>query len=140
MGNKMDSTEPPYSQSRFEEIQKEVSGFIKKVGYNPAAVPFVPISGWHGDNTVAQKSNRKTITGPDVVTAMGDMEFDKFVRPLENSLAIWKKSQQAKKDSAAKKKAEAVAKDGDSTKAASVDEEEASADTEELEAAPADDD
>ena len=29
--NKMDSTEPPYSQSRFEEIQKEVSGFIKKV-------------------------------------------------------------------------------------------------------------
>ena len=29
--NKMDSTEPPYSQPRFEEIQKEVSGFIKKV-------------------------------------------------------------------------------------------------------------
>ena len=29
--NKMDSTEPPYSQARFEEIQKEVSGFIKKV-------------------------------------------------------------------------------------------------------------
>merc|ERR1712025_354934 len=46
----MDSTEPPYSESRFEEIKKEVSGFIKKVGYNPAAVPFVPISGWHGDN------------------------------------------------------------------------------------------
>merc|ERR1712096_393481 len=48
--NKMDSTEPPYSQSGFEEIQKEVSGFIKKVGYNPAAIAFVPISGWHGDN------------------------------------------------------------------------------------------
>merc|ERR1711983_504920 len=48
--NKMDSTVPPYSQARFEEIQKEVSGFIKKVGYNPVAVPFVPISGWHGDN------------------------------------------------------------------------------------------
>merc|ERR1719295_1871168 len=32
--NKMDSTEPPYSQARFEEIQKEVQGFIKKVGYN----------------------------------------------------------------------------------------------------------
>merc|ERR1719233_2261757 len=46
----MDSTEPPYSAARFEEIKKEVSGFIKKVGYNPAAVPFVPISGWHGDN------------------------------------------------------------------------------------------
>ena len=50
--NKMDSTEPPYSQARFEEISKEVSGFIKKVGYNPASVPFVPISGWHGDNMI----------------------------------------------------------------------------------------
>ena len=50
--NKMDSTEPPYSQARFEEIQKEVANFIKKVGYNPAAVPFVPISGWHGDNMI----------------------------------------------------------------------------------------
>merc|ERR1712105_117616 len=50
--NKMDSTEPPYSAARFEEIKKEVSGFIKKVGYNPAAVPFVPISGWHGDNMI----------------------------------------------------------------------------------------
>merc|ERR1712008_399747 len=55
--NKMDSTEPPYSQARFEEIQKEVSGFIKKVGYNPATVAFVPISGWHGDNMIEGSSN-----------------------------------------------------------------------------------
>lgn len=48
--NKMDSTEPPYSESRYEEIKKEVSTYVKKVGYNPAAVAFVPISGWHGDN------------------------------------------------------------------------------------------
>ena len=33
--NKMDSTEPPYSESRFEEIKKEVSSYIKKIGYNP---------------------------------------------------------------------------------------------------------
>merc|ERR1712180_486332 len=55
--NKMDSTEPPYSKDRFEEIQKEVSGFIKKVGYNPAAVAFVPISGWNGDNMLEKSSN-----------------------------------------------------------------------------------
>merc|ERR1711973_212292 len=55
--NKMDSTEPPYSQARFEEIQKEGSGFIKKVGYNPAAVAFVPISGWHGDNMIEASTN-----------------------------------------------------------------------------------
>ncbi|KAK1880049.1 Elongation factor 1-alpha [Dissostichus eleginoides] len=48
--NKMDSTEPPYSQARFEEIAKEVSTYIKKIGFTPATVAFVPISGWHGDN------------------------------------------------------------------------------------------
>ena len=29
--NKMDSTEPPYSQKRYEEIVKEVSTYIKKI-------------------------------------------------------------------------------------------------------------
>jgi len=56
-------------------------------------------------NTVAQNQSRKTISGPDVISAMAEMEFDKFVRPLENSLAIWKKGQQDKKELAAKKKA-----------------------------------
>jgi len=61
--NKMDSTEPPYSESRFEEIKKEVSGFIKKVGYQPNSVPFVPISGWHGDNMLEPSDNMKWYKG-----------------------------------------------------------------------------
>ncbi|XP_051811899.1 elongation factor 1-alpha-like [Acanthochromis polyacanthus] len=48
--NKMDSTETPYSEARYNEIKKEVSAYLKKIGYNPASVAFVPISGWHGDN------------------------------------------------------------------------------------------
>uniref|UniRef100_A0A2K6EIA2 Tr-type G domain-containing protein n=1 Tax=Propithecus coquereli TaxID=379532 RepID=A0A2K6EIA2_PROCO len=47
--NKMDSTELPYSQKRYEEIVKEVSTYIKKIGYNPDTVAFVSISGWNGD-------------------------------------------------------------------------------------------
>jgi len=50
--NKMDSSEPPFSEERFNEIVKEVSGYIKKIGYNPAIVPFVPISGFQGDNMI----------------------------------------------------------------------------------------
>src|SRR3989440_284145 len=46
--NKIDTTN--WSEERFNEIIKEVSGFIKRVGYNPKTVAFVPISGWHGDN------------------------------------------------------------------------------------------
>ena len=53
----MDITEPPFSESRFNEIQKEVSGYLKKIGYQPPAVAFVPISGFHGDNMI-EKSDR----------------------------------------------------------------------------------
>lgn len=53
--NKMDSVK--WSQDRFEEIKKEVSNFIKKVGYNPKKVPFVPISGWNGDNMIEASTN-----------------------------------------------------------------------------------
>jgi elongation factor 1-alpha len=55
--NKMDSTEPPYSESRFKEIEKEVGAYIKKIGYNPKNVAFVPISGWHGDNMIEPSTN-----------------------------------------------------------------------------------
>lgn len=61
--NKMDTTEPPYSQARFEEIQKEVSAYVKKIGYNPTTVPFVPISGWHGDNMLEPSTNMPWFKG-----------------------------------------------------------------------------
>jgi len=61
--NKMDTTEPPFSQSRFEEIQKEVSAYVKKIGYNPTTVPFVPISGWNGDNMLEPSTNMPWFKG-----------------------------------------------------------------------------
>jgi elongation factor 1-alpha len=59
--NKMDTTK--WSESRFDEIVKETSNFIKKVGYNPKTVPFVPISGWHGDNMIEKSSNMTWFKG-----------------------------------------------------------------------------
>ncbi|CAI4218220.1 unnamed protein product [Parascedosporium putredinis] len=53
--NKMDTNN--WSEDRYKEIIKETSNFIKKVGYNPKAVPFVPISGFHGDNMLAASTN-----------------------------------------------------------------------------------
>merc|ERR1711972_343874 len=35
----------------------------KKVGYQPASVPFVPISGWHGDNMLEPSDNMKWYKG-----------------------------------------------------------------------------
>ncbi|KAJ1065905.1 hypothetical protein K5549_012893 [Capra hircus] len=61
--NKMDSTEPAYSATRFQEITKEVSAYIRKIGYNPATMAFVPISGWHGDNTLEPSTNMPWFKG-----------------------------------------------------------------------------
>lgn len=53
--NKMDTAK--WSEDRYKEIIKETSNFIKKVGYNPKAVPFVPISGFNGDNMMELSTN-----------------------------------------------------------------------------------
>jgi len=70
--NKMDSTEPNYSQKRYEEIVKEVSTYIKKIGYNPDTVAFVPISGWNGDNMLEASPNVSVISHKDVYIFMAD--------------------------------------------------------------------
>jgi elongation factor 1-alpha len=82
--NKMDSTEPPYSGARFDEIQKEVGGFIKKVGYNPAAVAFVPISGWHGDNMLESSDNMKWFKGWNVERKEGKASGNTLLEALDS--------------------------------------------------------
>ncbi|KAK2096815.1 Elongation factor 1-alpha 1 [Saguinus oedipus] len=61
--NKMDSTELPHSQKRCEEIVKEVSIYIKKIGYNSDSIAFVPISGWNGDNMLEPSANMPWLKG-----------------------------------------------------------------------------
>merc|ERR1719495_2203691 len=80
----MDSTEPPYSQARFEEISKEVSGYIKKIGYNPAAVAFVPISGWHGDNMLEESEKTKWFKGWKTETKAGKGAGVTLLAALDN--------------------------------------------------------
>ncbi|CAD7675543.1 unnamed protein product [Nyctereutes procyonoides] len=70
--NKMDSTEPPYSQKRYEEIVKEVSTYIKKIGYNTDTVAFVPISGWNGDNMLEPSANMPWFKGWKVARKDGN--------------------------------------------------------------------
>jgi len=81
--NKMDSTEPAYSGARFDEIIKEVQNFIKKVGYNPAAVPFVPISGWHGDNMLEPSTNMSWYKGWEVTRKEGNAKGTTLLEALD---------------------------------------------------------
>lgn len=79
----MDSTEPPYSEARFKEIVTEVSNYIKKIGYNPKNVPFVPISGWHGDNMLELSSNMTWFKGWEVERKEGNAKGGTLLEALD---------------------------------------------------------
>jgi len=84
--NKMDEKTVNYSQARFEEIVNEVSNFIKKIGYNPKTVPFVPISGWTGDNMLEKSPNMPWWKGPTLLEALDSVTPP--VRPKEKPLRV----------------------------------------------------
>merc|ERR1712121_221023 len=84
--NKMDSTSPAYSEARFKEIEKEVGTYIKKIGFNPKAVAFVPISGWHGDNMLEASSNMGWFKGWNVERKEGNASGKTLLQALDSIL------------------------------------------------------
>ncbi|XP_028411868.1 elongation factor 1-alpha [Dendronephthya gigantea] len=84
--NKIDSSEPPYSKARFEEITKEVQAYLKKVGYNPKTVAFVPISGWHGDNMLEPSENMPWFKGWSVERKEGNASGKTLFEALDSIL------------------------------------------------------
>ena len=80
--NKMDTTAPPWDAGRFKEIKKEVEGFIKKVGFNPLSVPFVPISGFNGDNMIEASTNMPWFKGWEKQTKATKVELKEGKKTL----------------------------------------------------------
>ncbi|KAH6555616.1 hypothetical protein KP509_1Z125000 [Ceratopteris richardii] len=84
--NKMDATTPKYSKPRYDEIVKEVSAYLKKVGYNPEKIPFVPISGFEGDNMIQRSTNLDWYKGPTLLEALDMIHEPK--RPSDKPLRL----------------------------------------------------
>jgi elongation factor 1-alpha len=84
--NKMDDKSVNYSEARFNEIKSEVTGFLKKIGYNPAIIPFIPISGWNGDNMVDASSNMPWHKGGTLLEALDAIKEPK--RPIDKPLRL----------------------------------------------------
>jgi len=84
--NKMDDKSVNWSEKRFEEIKKEVGGYLKKVGYQPKRVPFIPISGWHGDNMIEVSPNLPWWKGGTLLEALDAIKPPN--RPVEKPLRI----------------------------------------------------
>lgn len=59
---------------------------MKKVGYKPDNIPFIPISGWVGDNMLERSENTKWYKGPTLIEALDKIEPPK--RPTEKPLRL----------------------------------------------------
>jgi elongation factor 1-alpha len=84
--NKMDEKTVNFSEERYLEIKKEVSEFLKKVGYKPDTINFIPISGWMGDNMLERSPNTNWYKGPTLIEALDKIEAPK--RPTEKPLRV----------------------------------------------------
>jgi len=85
--NKMDACN--WDQGRFNEIKDEFVKMLQMIGFKPKKVPFIPYSGFHGDNLVEKSDKapwykgwtanlgpKQKVTGFTLVEAL-----DNFIKP-----------------------------------------------------------
>ena len=84
--NKMDDNSVNFSETRYENIKSELSDYLKKIGFNPKTVPFIPVSGWKGDNLIDRSENMNWYKGPTLIEAL-DMVVPP-IRPIDKPLRL----------------------------------------------------
>eukprot|EP00494_Astrolonche_serrata_P031165 UN31434 len=57
--NKMDDKTVQYEENRYKEIKTEVEKMLSKIGFKTKKIPFIPMSGFKGDNLVERSDNMK---------------------------------------------------------------------------------
>jgi elongation factor 1-alpha len=84
--NKMDDPSVNWSQERYEEIKNEISRMLKMVGYKVEKIPFVPTSGWTGDNLIKTSEKMPWYKGPSLYEALDVFEMPP--KPIEKPLRL----------------------------------------------------
>ena len=91
--NKMDDKSVNYAEARYNEIKDEVCKFLKNIGWklvDEAAkkdlIPFIPISGWNGDNMIERSTNMNWYKGPILLEALDAVTPPK--RPTDKPLRL----------------------------------------------------
>jgi len=82
----MDANGADYKEARFTEIKNEVTLYLKQVGYKVDTVPFIPISGWVGDNLFEKSENMPWYKGPVLMDALDAIKPPK--RPVLKPLRL----------------------------------------------------
>ncbi|XP_076012374.1 DNA polymerase epsilon subunit 3 [Genypterus blacodes] len=75
-------------------------------------------------NNFAMKAKRKTLNAGDVLAAMEEMEFERFLEPLREALEVYKKGQKGKKEVSEQKRKDKEKKNDSENDKSKEDEEE----------------
>jgi elongation factor 1-alpha len=84
--NKMDSTSVSYKKARYTEIVDNLKGALKKIGYKVKKIPFIPGSGFEGDNMMEKSPNMPWYKGPCLLEALDKIKAPK--RPTDKPLRL----------------------------------------------------
>jgi len=90
--NKMDADLAGYKQARYNEIKEEMDRMLLRVGWTKAfvtdSVPFLPISGWKGDNLITKSTNMNWWTGADIKQGKTVVHVETLLDVLEKFVII----------------------------------------------------
>jgi len=93
--NKMDCDTAKYSQDRYKEIKDEMASMLVKVGWKKEfvknCVPFMPISGWMGDNLLTQSAKMAWWKGVTVKSQKQPVECVTLLDCLEKMVKVPKR-------------------------------------------------
>lgn len=82
--NKMDAVE--YKEAAYKAAKEKGEKLVRSVGYKLENVPFIPLSGWKGDNLVKKSENMPWYTGKTLIQAFDD--FTVTEKPIGKPLRV----------------------------------------------------
>ncbi|MDH3855303.1 MAG: GTP-binding protein, partial [Nitrosopumilus sp.] len=82
--NKMDAVE--YKEDAFKAAKEKGEKLVRSVGYKLENVPFIPVSGWKGDNLVKKSENMDWYKGKTLLEAFDD--FTVAEKPVGKPLRV----------------------------------------------------
>jgi len=84
--SKMDDATVNWSQARYDECRKELESLLKVVGYDTSKIPFVPVSGWTGDNLAKPSEKMPWYKGRTLLQVLDS--FTLPPKPLDKPLRL----------------------------------------------------
>jgi elongation factor 1-alpha len=83
---KMDDATVNWDEKRFEEVKAAVTDILKKAGYDLTKIPFIPVSGWTGDNLTELSKTMPWYKGPPLIKAFDELKLPP--KPIDAPLRI----------------------------------------------------